>query len=385
MLFLAAADTLAGVASAASKLTCTISGDEVNTSTGADAGKVLYQGQLASSAATIYTVPATTVTVVKSIAVVNTDTVSHTFQLFRGGLVAANAITGTLTLPADYTAVWDDNGWHVYSDQGQQLGVGAAGATGAAGANGTNGTNGTNGVGVPAAGSTGQVLEKNSGTDYDTVWGNVLGLPLGLTGAVAATRYVGGTASVAPTSGTFAVGDFVITQAGSIYICTSAGSPGTWAAVSGAGASGGTPALTLGTANSAGSAGTFLRDDDTILVFDTTVPVTQAYSDAAAAGSAAIAARRDHRHGMPASGGGGGTVHPAPVQRGQNAAGASSYTITLGATPTNGNMLILVDCAQATGGTISGITQANVTWTQLHTYGANSACFCEVSSSFKIF
>jgi hypothetical protein len=268
MLFLAAADTLAGVASAASKLTCTISGDEINTATGADAGKVLYQGQLASSAATIYTVPATTVTVVKTITVVNTDSVSRTFQLFRGGTAAANAITGTITLPADYSALWDDNGWHVYSDQGQQLGVGATGAAGATGSDAANGQ------------------------------------PMGLTGAVAATRYVGGTASGAPATGTFAVGDFVVTQDGSIYICTSAGSPGTWAAVSGGGASGGTPALTLGTANSAGSSGTFLRDDDTILVFDATVPVTQAYSDAAAAGSATVAARRDHKHGMPAAGSG---------------------------------------------------------------------------------
>jgi hypothetical protein len=64
------------------------------------------------------------------------------------------------------------------------------------------------------------------------------GQPLGLTGAVSATRYVGGTASVAPTTGTFAVGDFVITATGGIYVCTAAGSPGTWVAVSGAGSAG---------------------------------------------------------------------------------------------------------------------------------------------------
>jgi hypothetical protein len=40
---------------------------------------------------------------------------------------------------------------------------------------------------------------------------------------------------VAPTTGTFAVGDFVTTQAGGIWICTGAGTPGTWAAVSGVG------------------------------------------------------------------------------------------------------------------------------------------------------
>lgn len=57
------------------------------------------------------------------------------------------------------------------------------------------------------------------------------GLPLALTGAVSATRYVGATASVAPTTGTFAVGDFVITQNAKIFICTVAGSPGTWVQV----------------------------------------------------------------------------------------------------------------------------------------------------------
>lgn len=53
----------------------------------------------------------------------------------------------------------------------------------------------------------------------------------GLTGAVSASRYAGATASGAPSSGTFAKGDFVIDQAGAIWVCTTAGSPGTWANV----------------------------------------------------------------------------------------------------------------------------------------------------------
>jgi hypothetical protein len=52
--------------------------------------------------------------------------------------------------------------------------------------------------------------------------------PSGLTGATAASRYVGATASGAPGSGTFAVGDYVIDQSGAIWVCTVAGSPGTW-------------------------------------------------------------------------------------------------------------------------------------------------------------
>ena len=73
-----------------------------------------------------------------------------------------------------------------------------------------------------------------------TFTGEVSGADLkatGLTGATAASRHVGATASGAPTAGTFAVGDFVIDQTGKVYICTAAGTPGTWTAVSGGGSS----------------------------------------------------------------------------------------------------------------------------------------------------
>jgi hypothetical protein len=53
----------------------------------------------------------------------------------------------------------------------------------------------------------------------------------GLTGAVAASRYVGATASGAPTSGTFVVGDYAIDQTGTIWVCITAGTPGTWASL----------------------------------------------------------------------------------------------------------------------------------------------------------
>lgn len=51
-----------------------------------------------------------------------------------------------------------------------------------------------------------------------------------LSGAVAATRYAGGTASGPPVTGTFIAGDFVVDQTGSLWICTAAGTPGTWTA-----------------------------------------------------------------------------------------------------------------------------------------------------------
>jgi len=43
-----------------------------------------------------------------------------------------------------------------------------------------------------------------------------------------------------------------------------------------------------------------MRSNDTIAAFDATAPVTQAFGDAAAVGAIAFAARRDHKHGMPA-------------------------------------------------------------------------------------
>lgn len=41
--------------------------------------------------------------------------------------------------------------------------------------NGATGATGSAGAGVPTGGTTGQVLKKNSGTDYDTSWGTALG------------------------------------------------------------------------------------------------------------------------------------------------------------------------------------------------------------------
>jgi hypothetical protein len=64
-----------------------------------------------------------------------------------------------------------------------------------------------------------------------TFTGNVTAPALiasGLTGATTASRYVGGTVSGAPVSGTFNVSDFVIDQTGTLWICTTAGSPGVW-------------------------------------------------------------------------------------------------------------------------------------------------------------
>lgn len=61
------------------------------------------------------------------------------------------------------------------------------------------------------------------------------------------------------------------------------------------------PAIALGTAAIEGVAASVIRSDATIVAFDATAPTTAAFGDAAAPGSAAVASRRDHAHGMPAN------------------------------------------------------------------------------------
>jgi hypothetical protein len=122
VLTLIASGTIAGVASVASKVTCTLDYKEVNTSTGVETYKNT-QLQLANSAATIYTATANGPTFVKSIHVVNTDAATtYTFQLFMGGTAAANAITPVWTLPIGGAAIYEDGlGWHLYNASGQLL------------------------------------------------------------------------------------------------------------------------------------------------------------------------------------------------------------------------------------------------------------------------
>ncbi len=59
------------------------------------------------------------------------------------------------------------------------------------------------------------------------------------------------------------------------------------------------PALTLGTVNAVGTSGQVIASNATVLAFDATVPGGILPRDAAAAGSVAVAARRDHVHGVP--------------------------------------------------------------------------------------
>lgn len=117
MLTLATTNTIAGVGSVASQLTCTIMGMELNGTT--EVYKVLDQRQLDSSAATIYTVPASTTTFVKSINILNNDTSVRTFKLFVNGTAASNAITPLYEIQPGGLAVYEDGmGWSFYTANG---------------------------------------------------------------------------------------------------------------------------------------------------------------------------------------------------------------------------------------------------------------------------
>lgn len=60
-------------------------------------------------------------------------------------------------------------------------------------------------------------------------WTSLTHAVTGVAGAASASRYAGATVSGAPASGTFLLGDFVVAQNGHLFICTAAGTPGTWA------------------------------------------------------------------------------------------------------------------------------------------------------------
>jgi hypothetical protein len=118
MIVLAAADTIAGVAASATSITYTIEGMELVGTT--ETYKTLAQGQLASAAATIYTAPASTQTFVKGIHLVNATAAAVSgIKLFVSGTAAANQITGSLTIPANGWAVYEENGWVIYDALGR--------------------------------------------------------------------------------------------------------------------------------------------------------------------------------------------------------------------------------------------------------------------------
>src|SRR5262245_41079979 len=74
----------------------------------ADTYKLLYQGQLGSSVATLATVGTGKMWIIKHMTVVNNDTSARTFALYRQGTAASNIITPpNMSIPASGMAEWD--------------------------------------------------------------------------------------------------------------------------------------------------------------------------------------------------------------------------------------------------------------------------------------
>lgn len=94
----------------------------------ADAWKVLGQGQLGNSVATIATVGALKTWIIKLVTMVNTDSSTRTFGLYVGGTAAANAVVPTaVSLPAGASWEWNPSGLTL--EAGQTIAGGASVAT----------------------------------------------------------------------------------------------------------------------------------------------------------------------------------------------------------------------------------------------------------------
>ena len=119
MLTLAPNGTIQGVANTAAVISVSMFG--VETASVTDTYKVLYQGQLASSAGVLYTATAVT-TLIKTITLTNTTASPVTgVILYVNGVAASNQITQPMTLPANGCAVFNGEGWHVYDANGRVL------------------------------------------------------------------------------------------------------------------------------------------------------------------------------------------------------------------------------------------------------------------------
>lgn len=115
-LALATGQTIGGSAGTAAAVTYTMFGDEIVGTT--DAYKVLAQGQLSTSAAALYTTPASTQALVKTILLANTTASPITVTLYVNGTAVTNQIA-TIPIPSNGEAVWGEDGWQVQDGNGR--------------------------------------------------------------------------------------------------------------------------------------------------------------------------------------------------------------------------------------------------------------------------
>jgi len=151
----------------------------------------------------------------------NTTRFDHDAQYAR--LDGTNPFTGPLTLQSGLTVTGPTSLTGPLTENGNATISGTLGVSGATTLASTtiSGTLGVSGATSLAAATVTTLTASGEvkGTDMTAT---------GLPGATSGGRYVGGTASGAPTSGTFAAGDFIVDRTGQIWICVTAGTPGTW-------------------------------------------------------------------------------------------------------------------------------------------------------------
>ena len=191
MLTLNAGDSLAGAATDASTVTITVSGADLLS--GASTYETLYQGQLANTPTTLYTVAASHSQQISHILLANTSATNvETITLYVGGTAGTNQIVH-FQLPINGNATFDRDGWKIYDGFGQLLEVGAQGPTGPTGPTGATGSQGN----VGATGATGPTGATGS-------QGNIG--PTGPTGATGNQGVQGVTGPTGPTGPTGATG-----------------------------------------------------------------------------------------------------------------------------------------------------------------------------------
>lgn len=143
-LALATGQNIAGVAGTASAITYTLFGDEISGTPATDAFKVLGQGVLGTSAATMYVAGAGIQSLVKTILLANTTGSAVAVTLFVNGMTAANQITSFI-IPGNGEATFTDDGWCCYDSTGARQTSGATGPQGLQGPTGSTGSQGPQG------------------------------------------------------------------------------------------------------------------------------------------------------------------------------------------------------------------------------------------------
>lgn len=151
MLLLEASDTLVAEAGAATALTVTVYALE--DASGTRTYKKVFQGQPGSSPTTLYTVPASTTALLKSMFVANPTGMARSIKLWHDGSSDANVILPSIIIGAGEFAAYVDDGWKFFDSGGNLKTVGQTGPAGPQGSIGIPGLQGEEGeqgfFGVP--------------------------------------------------------------------------------------------------------------------------------------------------------------------------------------------------------------------------------------------